>query len=582
MEGIIQIILTATKYDFNASISSLDIVDSIFSDEEQNHLPLELQIEVTETLNVSDSIIHDAYLMTLHDHEDEIDNALRASWGHEVYPMYIILNIGGNLTASIPSNSEDGDIDETETATSNIDGTKKGIIAVVLIAIIFVTLCGGIFVWQRRRDKETDAANKSGWERRRDKSDAPTQRSNKMSGANGRSHISFFNHGESQRNQDLHGNSEEPSVENPASKWVAALNKMGFKKHQNDQKCGTDNKYCSSGLLNLRRNSSMSVSSEKEDKHTESLSRISGFSGLHLSRPVGQIDAPKNHQDSSSQVQFALPVDESIARIDQDPPGRVQRHPSLHQNHSSEEVDEQEEVEKGYGISNVDIMDDGYDGGKSSHIGDSKADMADDSSSSDESSSDDDDASDSSSEAGNVLGLLYYDGATSADESVDKSRISRRSRRTNRSSGKSSSGKSSKSRQSRRRTTRSITRQKSHPPVDPMATNTARQQQQQQQKIRDPDGLNQSHAKSSVKSDKFSGLVVNVDPGKIDEGEEKFDPNAKFTRSFVTNGSTILTEDSHRRAYIRENSSHHDSSTLTGLTSASPWKPNVLNLGDFA
>ena len=92
----------------------------------------------------------------------------------------------------------------------------------------------------------------------------------------------------------------------------------------------------------------------------------------------------------------------------------------------------------------------GYDGGKSSlfivnESGDAKDDVSDDSSEDKFEA----DADGSSSDEGNVLGLLYYDGASSANESeARESRLSRRSRRTNR-SGKSKSTKSRSSRQTR-------------------------------------------------------------------------------------------------------------------------------------
>ncbi|KAL9190713.1 hypothetical protein ACHAXT_000419 [Thalassiosira profunda] len=163
---------------------------------------------------------------------------------------------------------------------------------------------------------------------------------------------------------------------------------------------------------------------------------------------------------------------------------------------------------------------DGYDGGKESSFLRSSDNVEDESS--------DEGAEMNDSDEGNVLGLLYYDGASSAGESDAKeSWRSRRSRRSRR------SGKSSKSHKSRRNTP--------IPPLNAVAEESGSKRPQQQM---EPEGLHESG------QGEHSGRVVYANAEMEDDGDVREKNTYRHGNySFFSHGSTIRTDDSHRKAY---------------------------------
>ena len=181
----------------------------------------------------------------------------------------------------------------------------------------------------------------------------------------------------------------------------------------------------------------------------------------------------------------------------------------------------------------------GYDGGKSSSRLDIEQDQESDDSSDHNEVEDDNELEDD----GIVLGLLYYDGATSAEESEEgrDSGRSRRSRRKNRSMHSKGSGKSGKSRNTRRSRRKQALEKLEEEP----------QQQRQPMVPCDPEGFRESElectANMPLQGDNLLGSIVCSGPGgnlddyqlrPIREGRPRGDHSA------VSHGSTIRTEDS--------------------------------------
>jgi hypothetical protein len=206
---------------------------------------------------------------------------------------------------------------------------------------------------------------------------------------------------------------------------------------------------------------------------------------------------------------------------------------------------------------------------------------------------DDDDSSDqdiggeeSSADEGNVLGLLYYHGASSAEESDGKeSGKSRRSRRTNKSGrtrGSGQSGKSSKhSSRSRRK------KKKKKPKQTSKASEPHHQRQHHQQQFNNCEGRGQtvvgeggrnplhrkyqetSYVSQRMKGGDLSGSIVYTTENSRQRSsldEAAFLPGntrARSEPSTFSNGSTIRTEDTHRNAYPRQNESRQDEYALS-------------------
>ena len=177
----------------------------------------------------------------------------------------------------------------------------------------------------------------------------------------------------------------------------------------------------------------------------------------------------------------------------------------------------------------------GYDGGKSS----SRLDIEQDQESDDSSDHNEVEDDNQSEDDGIVLGLLYYDGATSAEESEEgrDSGRSRRSRRKNRSMHSKGSGKSGKSRNTRRSRRKQALEKLEEEP--------------QQQRQQDPEGFRESDLECTVnmplQGDNLLGSVVCSGPGgNLDDYQLRpiREVRPRGDHSTVSHGSTIRTEDS--------------------------------------
>lgn len=213
------------------------------------------------------------------------------------------------------------------------------------------------------------------------------------------------------------------------------------------------------------------------------------------------------------------------------------------------------------------MQDDGYDGGKSSFfISNNHISVA-----SVESDSDDDE---DSTEENNVLGLLYYDGASSAGESVGReSGKSRRSRRTRGSSGKESSryssGKSTKydSGKSSKNSSGKSSKYNSGKSGKSSKSKSSRSGKPRRKKTRSPkkEESNEHIPSGGTYSTNPShehiptgGTYATKPPhDHINDPMIYSSPSAQLgtldeNKSIFSHGSTIRTEDNHRRSYATE------------------------------
>jgi len=216
----------------------------------------------------------------------------------------------------------------------------------------------------------------------------------------------------------------------------------------------------------------------------------------------------------------------------------------------------------------------GYDGGKSSFLITSGI-VSDE----DDSSSEEVDADESSTEEGNVLGLLYYDGASSAGES--EARESRRSRRSGRTGqSRQSSGKTSRNSSRKSSKLKSSRSQKSRRKMTKPVRKIAEESEYQQQQLRVPQIFHgnatgeyqqpHTYVTDPTRKDNLSGSIIfansNVTTRRDDIIPEEYDnANPGGAQSFYSHGSTIRTEDSHCKAYAHNDGPRQDDHNINSV-----------------
>ena len=416
LEDIILKALSTTSSDFDTKVLSVDVTDSIFSGPDQeSSQSFNLEITITGNKDIVPIELHTAFINTLQDQLYMIADTLRISWGPEVYLNDTILSIGGVETTIMPTKRPslpDNDLDLS--LQNNVEqNANTPAWAIVLIVLLLAFFGGSIFVWYRRRiEKDVDER------------------------------LPSHNHNNSQYFDGDISDMTPSKMMHYLNPWVQST--------KSDQS-RVDVMSCQSYRSQLSRG--YSESSRSNDRSKKYLNQsdqhqISKNKSVNPSRQVSCVQ--------QEIVQYRPKVDPEGTKSFNESMSFTQSALNIYRGHDRQQELNNANVTRSVNEdmaqpANINTFDEsGYDGGKSSlfivnESGDSKDDISDDSSEDKFEA----DADGSSFDEGNVLGLLYYDGASSANESeARESRLSRRSRRTNR-SGKSKSTKSRSSRQTR-------------------------------------------------------------------------------------------------------------------------------------
>ena len=432
LEDIIQNVFLPTSSDFDTKVLSVDVIDSIFSGPDQeSSQSFNLEITITGNQDIIPIELHTAFINTLHDQLYNIANMLRTSWGPEIYSNGTILSIADVQTTLVPTHrpsllDNDLDLSLQNNAEQNASTPAWAIVLIVLLLALFG---GGIFLWYRwRMEKDVDER------------------------------LPSHNHNNSYFDGDISDMSPSKMIHylNPGVQTTiqtksdqSHVDDMSFQSYRSQLSRGYSESPRSNGRSNINFNESNQHQKSK-NKSVDPSRQISCVQQEMVQyRPKVDPEGTKSFNESMSFTQSAMNINRGHDRQQESKNANMTR--SVNQDIAQP--------------ANLNTFDEsGYDGGKSSlfivnESGDAKDDVSDDSSEDKFETN----ADGSSSDEGNVLGLLYYDGASSANESeARESRLSRRSRRTNR-SGKSKSTKSRSSRQtrsSRSQQQRSIARKK--------------------------------------------------------------------------------------------------------------------------
>eukprot|EP00584_Thalassiosira_punctigera_P026287 CAMPEP_0172577232 /NCGR_PEP_ID=MMETSP1067-20121228/138127_1 /TAXON_ID=265564 ORGANISM="Thalassiosira punctigera, Strain Tpunct2005C2" /NCGR_SAMPLE_ID=MMETSP1067 /ASSEMBLY_ACC=CAM_ASM_000444 /LENGTH=716 /DNA_ID=CAMNT_0013369917 /DNA_START=290 /DNA_END=2440 /DNA_ORIENTATION=- len=598
---IIQNTLIVTSDDFNVTILEMVIADRLFSDQDRT-LPLELQITVTGTIiklrsanNVFPDEVRVAFVNAMQNQINEITDGLERAWNLENATSNVTLTIGDVQIPSPPThgptfpNLQSGVVAETPNANNDARvNMSMPIWAVVLVAILFTMLCGGLSVWRRRRDKNIDRQTPD--------------------------HNSFFDGGVSSNASSSRITAGlSPSVEDALASRPRKIHVVdsSFNRSRNmdqsfNQSCGMDKSLTMSRLMNHSSNQSHQMKqrsnqsrlmneSFNQSRHSQTSQSFKSHrmcqsvDGQNINRERGKDHSLNQscHTDpnwscnrrrwmeprSNKSLRLMEWEDENINRVQIDPPER---------DHDEECIVDpvyqvgQHVLSAGNQgqISQEEELDEGYEGGKSSFFMSSNHVSEDD-----EDSSDQDQGIEADESEDNVLGLLYYADASSADESAakdcGKSRRSGRAGRSGRSgrsrysSGKStrqSSGKSSKQKkQGKKRVIKKHAEERGY---------ELREQQQQQhthpeyqrreqQKMQHPGAFltntvgepEGQHA--YVTRPGVSGSMVYVNTAStrslsLHKGEflpSRYAESPPGEQSVSTHGSTIRTDDTYRKAF---------------------------------
>jgi len=582
-------LLTSTSVDFNARLVSIDIEDeisSLFSAKDQT-LPLILQITVTGTM-VLPREIHAAFLNTLHYQLYEISRVLREAWGSDTYTNSVILSIGDAQTTPLPSPNPTTlhvALDVPDNRDGHGGSKSLPILSAVLLAILCAMLCGGLLVWQRRRNKNADmppSNNDSLFDE--EMSDTPSKiaiglsphqsvnqtqlietnaksfqyshddaRANKINQTQQRNMSTNFNESRcsQMRFQSMRSNTATNLNESQRSQMSFQSIGTNFNESRRSQmsfqSCGS----------NMDTNVNESRRSNMADKRSNQ-SRLGEWSINGERKSQIEPEGEKSFEQSMYFAHGAMDINK-LPQIEQN---QSDGEPEILYQNTNPESECWKRVQMNqHHVLNRELDESGYDGGNSSFFV-AKVESSDD-------SSHDDDADEDSIEEGNVLGLLYYDGASSASESeARESRKSRRSERTNRSrhsSEKSSSGKSSKNRSTSSRSQKSRRKKARH------LKRLEEEEDYNHQHIRDPQGSceiypgesqqDYSNVTKPIREDDPSGSIVHANSnsnavmGQHGTLNENGAGRVGAERSFFSHGSSIKTEDTHHKRFAHSDGS---------------------------
>ena len=357
LQDIIRRSLLVASDEFNITITSVDAVDSIFSNKDDQTISMSMYLKITITgEDVDPREVQIAFTNALQDQIYLIDNEINKSWG----------TASNNMILGIGSVETGGDV--VSTRISNESSSSVPVWGIILIILSFAFLCGGLLVLQRRRlDNKGDSLPRHINESYREKSQPCEEgRYNPRD----RQHIS-------KRNQQ-HNRSFNQSQQTLTSRGGGG-----------DEIIVPHNKPDPDGRLSFNKSMSFTQSAlninqepiEQSSKRIESIQRKRSSGG--------------GMRRGSSQ-EHDIQINRSSERE--------------HMARGQEELEEE----------------DGYDGGRSSFF------ITNDNYEGQESSDDSSEENNSSDDDVGVLGLMYYDGASSAGESLGakESRLSRRSKRS--------------------------------------------------------------------------------------------------------------------------------------------------------
>jgi len=591
MVTILQNKLTPTGDESNITILEIDIVDNLFSNQART-LPLELLITITGSRTSSSNEIrsyifpgqiHAAFLNVLQDRIYEIAAELRAAWGSVAFANGVVLGVGNVRTTSAPTlrpagarpslYGEYGAASPIDPNYDNDDDDDDGghisvpIWAAALLGVLLTMLCIGLLVRQRRKEKTMDGP----------------QPVNDIS-------FSHSNTSISKMTQNIDDVGEEQRTSLAIARLPPGSVHMDPDLNQSHQSFyslrsnpNTDGSLAVSRLMNQ--------SSSNRSSRTSRSIRSKGMGGRSTSRDDRERSMDRGRRD---------PDDDDYNRGKPDPPERIhgqlyvldeedqssfedvsrdgggdEGRISLEGEEFIEELEEEfvEKSEEEYIEELEEELEKGYEGGKSSFFIPATHEPE------DSSDQDEDIGMDESED--NVLGLLYYAGASSAEEESD-AKESKRSRRSGRSKSTSrhSSGKSSKTKSSRSKSQKSRRKKKTAKKVVEEYDYHHRQQQQQQQQhpqafsenIVNKSEMRHTHAANPMEDSlDFSGSEVYIDMMTSQTSltpENNFMPKKhnrapRGDQSTVSHGSTIRTNDNHRMAFGQNESSRQHEHALS-------------------
>ena len=395
LQDIIRRSLLVASDEFNITIVSVDAVDSIFSNENDQSISMSMYLKITISgEDVDPREVQIAFTNALQDQIYLIDNEIQNSWGSSSNNM--VLGIG----------ETGGDI--VSTRISNESSSSVPVWGIILIILLFAFLCGGLLVLQRRR------------------------------------------------------------LDNKGDSLPRHTNESYFDREKSQP--------CEEGRYNPRDRQHISKRNQQHSRSFNQSQQTLTSRGdgdeiiVHHNKP--DPDGEKSFNKSMSFTQSALnineePIEQSSKRIE-----GIQRKRSSEsgmRRKSSQEHDVQinrsfEREQRSRGQEELE-EEDGYDGGQSSFF------ITNDNDEGQESSDDSSEEINSSDDDVGVLGLMYYDGASSAGESLGakESRLSRRSKRS------AARSKSTKSRAS----SRVSQSQQQPPPIARKKEGTKRKEQHQ-------------------------------------------------------------------------------------------------------
>ena len=431
MEDRIREILIPTSDDMNITIEEVIINDSIFGGPTNGlqSLPVTLGIKLSgdEEINVSE--VQTAFTSTLQSELYTLANELKGAWGSDVYTKDVILGIGTVQTTLAPTSQPNFSNDVSDSIIQHNDDGEK-------LDTMSPPIDNTTFDNQVTTNNNNVSTHGDG-----EKSSLPPwaivivaflfallctglllvfRRSIDKDDMNG----------ERLPRHNFSSYLDEETSQSPTAKHANfnRSNQSGFNMSMN-----SFFSFNKSSQSDMNKNS---ISIFNQSQNT--------LGSLQVVRNKPQIDpdGKKSFNKSMNFTQSATNIYQG--GIDPEPspnPGQTRVMRTISEKDTERQIIQDEDDESG------------YDGGKSSVL---LKNVVDD----EEEDSEEDILDYDSDEDANVLGLLYYDGASSAGESAAKeSRRSRRSRRTNKS--KSTKSKSTKSRSSKE--TRSITRKKRKP-----------------------------------------------------------------------------------------------------------------------
>eukprot|EP00581_Thalassiosira_minuscula_P000810 CAMPEP_0183740094 /NCGR_PEP_ID=MMETSP0737-20130205/58773_1 /TAXON_ID=385413 /ORGANISM="Thalassiosira miniscula, Strain CCMP1093" /LENGTH=793 /DNA_ID=CAMNT_0025975079 /DNA_START=256 /DNA_END=2637 /DNA_ORIENTATION=+ len=563
MIDVIQEKLIVTSGNLNETILHIDIFDDLSKNQDLwDKYTGEIQISVTGTsVSLTEIQIQTAFLNSLQGQIYEIAGELKDAWGSEIYTDIVILSIDDAQTSLEPTPRPTiaGDI-AIPSNPNNDDGGKNNtqVWAVILASILFVMICCGLLVWQRQRDKKTDrqlsdhssyfdeSSHSSSSKRTNDLS--PSVEQSLPSRSPGSIHTSqSFN-----RSQKSIQRSNQLQNKDPSANQLQLMN-QSFNQSRRSRMDATE-------IFNQSRQTNLSSDPSRESRIDPSSTQLQLMNhSFSQSRPSSQMNQNfQSHRTDQRSINLnrSNRIDRTLNQSRRINKGketmkRVQIEP-IEENYDMDQMRQADQLrQKPYQhiqqndpiSAEEENLEEGYDGGKSSFLM-SNTNVADDESS--------DEGLDVDESDDNVLGLLYYDGASSADEeSAKESRKTRRSGRSGRTnrSGKSS-GKSAKTKSSRPKKKKRSKR----------IVETAHHQQRQLNSYADMVGESEEQnfyvTQPKTSSDQLSGSMVYINTASSQHGmldANKFitekNSNARGEQSIFSHGSTIRSDDSHRKEF---------------------------------